>query len=752
MVSSQCPHCDHVVKAESFGRGTTITCPSCKRIFLPVVMTESEAPPPAPAPPPPRPSGLAPVGGKKTQQVAAGPQRVKVVACPKCRALLRFAGGESRLGRCHSCTHVFVFDDTAISELVVPSSEVEELPRIELLAIGATEGDDDDDEVGATIMRTTARAGAAVAPRETVRCVLVGDSPRIRYELAKDVVLIGRHNADLTVNDPDVSRRHCTVERSAGKVIIRDLKSTNGTLVNGVRVDVEVLKDGDRIRVGSTELRLVVTSEGEKEKYAALFVDLGPGSPEDAKLVLRAMDGWARTDLGEFNPDMIMSTATGRGMAIWRFNAEASSDERRRLVPKLMMSPAALRVELATVALSSGRSSEPLIGLVIGLAKRSVASGRVKFEGPLLKKAALAVKVSQRDAVCISDIESLELLTGEKGLPALASRLRDLGLRAAPAGDDQPFVVIRSAEAIKDVKSAASPGRKRALLGAVSTIEAELLEILAAKCEKEFEAGLSLSFANSNARGVSGIFKKLKGATAETSEPKARTLLYEKILGGSAIYLGKGDVVRWMELLRDVGQRYSDALKVEKERAGAERGDEPAWDDLIGLSDETLLAASEAAVLLRAAFFRGDSMEGATLSSLAHRCSEAIAAGVPAKYDPVPLPLLGQVYAILHDAVDVPSNSADARGLFEFYVLLSLTGVTNAIANQALRQAQHYGDVSDVDNVKQTYGAQLRILKNGLAEMSQVVAIFKLLPPLRTVGKAKSIFDRYELPAYALIP
>ena len=72
-------------------------------------------------------------------------------------------------------------------------------------------------------------------------------------------------------------------------------------------------------------------------------------------------------------------------MAIWRFDSEASTTERRRLVPKLMMSPAALRVELTMVSLPSGTQVNPLIGLVIGLAKRSVASGRVKFDGPLLK-------------------------------------------------------------------------------------------------------------------------------------------------------------------------------------------------------------------------------------------------------------------------------------------------------------------------------------------------------------------------------
>jgi hypothetical protein len=321
-----------------------------------------------------------------------------------------------------------------------------------------------------------------------------------------------------------VSRRHCTIERSGGKVIVRDLKSTNGTLVNGVRVDVEVLRDGDRIRVGSTELKLVVTSEGQREKHAALFLDLGPGpSPQDVSHALESFRRFGQTALAEFHPDVILSPSTGRGMVIWHVDPLASADERRRQSGTFLSAPAGLRAELASAPLPSGHPLRPLVGLVMGLAKREVVSGRAKYEGPLLQKAALAVKVAARDAVFLSDIESLEMLTGERGAESLAGRLHQMSLRALPAGPGQPFVVVSSTEAIKEGMREARKDGGRPLRGAASTIEGELLDALEERCRTELEAGVVLAFSGS-AKGTGGVLRKLAATgKAPAEEIKVKT-------------------------------------------------------------------------------------------------------------------------------------------------------------------------------------------------------------------------------------
>ena len=65
--------------------------------------------------------------------------------------------------------------------------------------------------------------------------------------------LIGRSKrAQIVVPDPLVSRRHCQIELRAGNFFVRDLDSINGTLVNGKRVSVSALADGDRLQVGKS--------------------------------------------------------------------------------------------------------------------------------------------------------------------------------------------------------------------------------------------------------------------------------------------------------------------------------------------------------------------------------------------------------------------------------------------------------------------------------------------------------------------
>ena len=79
-------------------------------------------------------------------------------------------------------------------------------------------------------------------------------------------VVLGRGtDADIQVNDPGVSRRHAEIrlmpEGPDGvRVVVVDLGSTNGTLVNGRRTSESELTDGSTIKIGTTELTLRITS------------------------------------------------------------------------------------------------------------------------------------------------------------------------------------------------------------------------------------------------------------------------------------------------------------------------------------------------------------------------------------------------------------------------------------------------------------------------------------------------------------
>jgi predicted component of type VI protein secretion system len=81
-----------------------------------------------------------------------------------------------------------------------------------------------------------------------------GPQPNQIYELNKDIITLGRDiTNDIVINDPEVSRHHSRMTRSAGGYMLEDLGSTNGTFVNGQRLTgARQLNSGDLISLGET--------------------------------------------------------------------------------------------------------------------------------------------------------------------------------------------------------------------------------------------------------------------------------------------------------------------------------------------------------------------------------------------------------------------------------------------------------------------------------------------------------------------
>ncbi len=71
-------------------------------------------------------------------------------------------------------------------------------------------------------------------------------------------LIIGRSSElDIVLVEDMVSRKHAKITLSGGKITIEDLGSTNGTFVNGEKVKSSRIKEGDRILVGTSILKLV---------------------------------------------------------------------------------------------------------------------------------------------------------------------------------------------------------------------------------------------------------------------------------------------------------------------------------------------------------------------------------------------------------------------------------------------------------------------------------------------------------------
>lgn len=86
-----------------------------------------------------------------------------------------------------------------------------------------------------------------------------GPGPRSRFAFAShafgSVLMVGRDaECEIVVHDPRVSRRHARLVPGEGAIALEDLGSTNGTWVNGARLDRANLVAGDRLTVGDTTM------------------------------------------------------------------------------------------------------------------------------------------------------------------------------------------------------------------------------------------------------------------------------------------------------------------------------------------------------------------------------------------------------------------------------------------------------------------------------------------------------------------
>lgn len=91
------------------------------------------------------------------------------------------------------------------------------------------------------------------------RRLIVSGGSRPRELVLVDTMIVGRDPAcDISeVNDPLMSRRHAAFNGDAREVIVRDLGSTNGILVNGVKAQEARLQNGDVVQIGHLQVRFV---------------------------------------------------------------------------------------------------------------------------------------------------------------------------------------------------------------------------------------------------------------------------------------------------------------------------------------------------------------------------------------------------------------------------------------------------------------------------------------------------------------
>jgi len=95
--------------------------------------------------------------------------------------------------------------------------------------------------------------GPTALPTQLV--CLTGPDLGTTFRISGTPAVIGRGEVELRLSSRDVSRRHAVVSLKEGEVVVEDLRSANGTFVNGVRIEGPArLQLGDRLQVGNTIL------------------------------------------------------------------------------------------------------------------------------------------------------------------------------------------------------------------------------------------------------------------------------------------------------------------------------------------------------------------------------------------------------------------------------------------------------------------------------------------------------------------
>ena len=118
------------------------------------------------------------------------------------------------------------------------------------------------EEVQTTLAHAAGRAASPPTVRRFTLVVVEGPARGTRWESAGSTAQLGSHEAnDLVLADPTVSRFHCEIRIQPDAAHVRDLGSTNGTILDGVSVIDGLLRGDSLVRMGASVVRFQFEAE-----------------------------------------------------------------------------------------------------------------------------------------------------------------------------------------------------------------------------------------------------------------------------------------------------------------------------------------------------------------------------------------------------------------------------------------------------------------------------------------------------------
>jgi hypothetical protein len=114
---------------------------------------------------------------------------------------------------------------------------------------------------------------------------------------SKEIVVGRSSDLDMVLVEDMVSRRHARIACSDQQIVIEDLGSTNGTFVNGEKIKRATLKEGDRVLIGTSILKVVSTDANAAPRRKVEEPNSSVGRSGQAKTMSGAIDEIPLPDL-----------------------------------------------------------------------------------------------------------------------------------------------------------------------------------------------------------------------------------------------------------------------------------------------------------------------------------------------------------------------------------------------------------------------------------------------------------------------
>ena len=139
-------------------------------------------------------------------------------------------------------------------------------------------------------------------------------------EEGREIVVGRSSDLDMVLVEEMVSRKHARIALTDGRILIKDLGSTNGTFVNGERIQESEIKEGDRVLIGSNILKVVALEMEESAPKRGAPVKLP--RPRRSEGSESRMSG----DIEEIPlPDLLQLFATSKKTAVLVVETEGAS-------------------------------------------------------------------------------------------------------------------------------------------------------------------------------------------------------------------------------------------------------------------------------------------------------------------------------------------------------------------------------------------------------------------------------------------